>query len=108
MRRICLRVRRRCQIRLRNLPLAGDALVNQRLAVGSQHGDLGLDTGDEALHLRELGIEESADGVLLVAGRLQRRQVAGLDLVKNRESRGRRDARDDVLVNLELVGRMTP
>jgi hypothetical protein len=35
-------------VRLRDPPLAGDALMNQRLAIGGERGDLGFDAGDEA------------------------------------------------------------
>ena len=88
----------------RHPPLAGDAFVNQRLAVGGEGGDLSFDAGNDLLRFGNLGVQKSADGLLLFAGRLKGRQVAGLHLVENRKCRRGRDAGNHILINLELVG----
>jgi hypothetical protein len=41
-------------VRLRDPPLAGDALVNQRFAAGGQRGDLGFNAGANLILLRGL------------------------------------------------------
>jgi hypothetical protein len=45
--------------------LAGDAFVNQGLAVGGERGDLGFDAAGNALNLDKLRIKEIANFVLL-------------------------------------------
>ena len=55
----------RFQVRLRESTLAGDAFVNQRLAVGDEGGDLGVDATNDTLNLSKLRVQESADFVLL-------------------------------------------
>ena len=90
--------------RLGDPPLAGDAFVNQRLAVGGERGDLGLDARNNLLRFGKLDVQIIADGFLLIVGRLKRSQVGGFHLVENWQCRCRRDARNHVFVNLELVG----
>jgi hypothetical protein len=49
--------RRSLHIRLCDTPLASDTLVNQRLAVGGESGNLEFDTGDDSGNLRRFRIE---------------------------------------------------
>ncbi len=48
------------QVRLGDPPLAGDAFVNQRLAVGSKRGDLGFDRLSRSLHSLRLAADQAA------------------------------------------------
>src|SRR5438876_12153748 len=81
------------QIRLGDPPLADDAFVNQRLAVGGESGDLGFEVVFDALRLRELRIQESANGLLILVRWFKRGQINSLYLVENCERRVRRETR---------------
>ena len=53
-------------VRLRDPPLAGDAFVNQRLAVGGKGGDLGFNAIHDLSNVIELIHEIFADRALLL------------------------------------------
>jgi hypothetical protein len=52
------------QVRLRDAPLAGDALVNQRLSVGREGSDLGFDATTEIVVL-QIMLLDSANNLAL-------------------------------------------
>ena len=69
----------RLEVSLRDPPLAGDALVNQRLAVGGESGDLGFDAVDYALQSRQASRRESRQ----IASLLRRLAVAESEVCAN-------------------------